>query len=66
MSVMRSRPWLGITLLLGSWYGLIAALIVMVVIARRAVMEENTLRQELQGYDAYMHQVKYRMIPGVW
>jgi protein-S-isoprenylcysteine O-methyltransferase Ste14 len=41
-------------------------LIVLVVIARRAVMEENTLRQELQGYDDYMHQVKYRMIPGVW
>jgi protein-S-isoprenylcysteine O-methyltransferase Ste14 len=36
------------------------------MIARRAVLEERTLRQELQGYDAYMVQVKYRLIPYVW
>jgi protein-S-isoprenylcysteine O-methyltransferase Ste14 len=56
----------GITLLLGSWYGLIPAVILLVVVSRRAVMEENTLRQELQGYDAYMNQVKYRLIPSLW
>jgi protein-S-isoprenylcysteine O-methyltransferase Ste14 len=56
----------GITLLLGSWYGLIPGLILLIVIARRAVMEEETLRQELQGYDTYMNQVKYRLIPGLW
>jgi protein-S-isoprenylcysteine O-methyltransferase Ste14 len=30
------------------------------------VMEKRTLREELQGYDAYMAQVKYRLIPYVW
>jgi protein-S-isoprenylcysteine O-methyltransferase Ste14 len=56
----------GITLLLGSWYGLFLVLILVVGIAFRAVQEEHTLRAELPGYDAYMAQVKYRLIPYVW
>jgi protein-S-isoprenylcysteine O-methyltransferase Ste14 len=57
---------LGTTLLLGSWYGLLLALFLVGMIAVRAVLEERTLRQELQGYDSYMTQVKYRLIPHVW
>ncbi|MFL5804657.1 MAG: methyltransferase family protein [Roseiflexaceae bacterium] len=56
----------GTTLLLGSWYGLILGLILVVGVALRAVQEERTLRAELPGYDAYMAQVKYRLIPYVW
>jgi len=56
----------GTTLLLGSWYGLILGLILVVAIAVRAVQEERTLRAELPGYDAYMAQVNYRLIPYVW
>jgi protein-S-isoprenylcysteine O-methyltransferase Ste14 len=56
----------GTTLLLGSWYGLILGLILVVGVALRAVQEERTLRAELPGYDAYMAQVKYRFIPYVW
>ncbi|MBO0794726.1 MAG: isoprenylcysteine carboxylmethyltransferase family protein, partial [Ktedonobacteraceae bacterium] len=57
---------LGTALLLGSWYGLLWGLILVLIIARRAVLEERTLRDELQGYDAYMTKVKYRLIPLVW
>ncbi len=57
---------LATTLLLGSWYGLLLGLILVVGVARRAVLEERTLRAELHGYDAYMAQVKYRLIPYVW
>jgi protein-S-isoprenylcysteine O-methyltransferase Ste14 len=57
---------LGTALLLGSWYGLLMALIFAGMIAGRAVLEERTLQEELQGYDAYMAQVKYRLIPHVW
>jgi len=32
----------------------------------RAVREERVLRKELLGYDAYMAQIKYRLIPYVW
>lgn len=54
------------TLLLGSWYGLGVALLLVIAIAFRAVQEERTLRAELAGYDEYMAQVKYRLIPYVW
>ncbi len=56
----------GATLLLGSWYGLLPVLALAAGIALRAVQEERTLRAELPGYDAYMAQVKYRLIPYVW
>ena len=57
---------LGTSLLLGSWYGVLAGLIQVVVIARRAVLEERMLRKGLKGYDHYMEQVNYRFIPCVW
>ncbi len=57
---------LGTALLLGSGYGLLVGLILILVVARRAVLEERMLRQELHGYDAYMAQVKSRFIPHVW
>jgi protein-S-isoprenylcysteine O-methyltransferase Ste14 len=56
----------GTTLLLGSWYGFIVVLILVVAIAVRAVQEERTLRAELPGYAAYTAQVKYRFVPYVW
>jgi protein-S-isoprenylcysteine O-methyltransferase Ste14 len=56
----------GTTLLLGSWYGLVVGLILVVGIAGRAVQEERTLRAELPGYDVYLAQVKYHLIPYVW
>jgi protein-S-isoprenylcysteine O-methyltransferase Ste14 len=56
----------GTTFLLGSWYGFIPALVLIVGIAFRAVQEERTLRAELPGYEEYMAQVKYRLIPYVW
>jgi len=57
---------IGTSLLLGSWYGLGFVIICMAILARRAVLEERTLRVELPGYTSYMTQVRYRFIPGVW
>jgi protein-S-isoprenylcysteine O-methyltransferase Ste14 len=57
---------LGTSLLLGSWYGILAGLIQVVILARRAVLEERMLREKLEGYARYMDQVKYRLIPHVW
>jgi protein-S-isoprenylcysteine O-methyltransferase Ste14 len=53
-------------LLLGSWYGIALGLLIIVGVAFRAVQEERTLQAELPGYDEYMTQVKYRLIPHVW
>jgi protein-S-isoprenylcysteine O-methyltransferase Ste14 len=57
---------IGTPLLLGSWYGVLWGLIFVVILARRAVLEERTLREELPGYADYMAQVKYRLIPYIW
>ncbi len=32
----------------------------------RIQIEEEFLRRELQGYDAYMKRVRYRLIPFLW
>jgi protein-S-isoprenylcysteine O-methyltransferase Ste14 len=57
---------IGTPLLLGSWYGALWGLIFVIILARRAVLEERTLREELPGYADYMAQVKYRLIPYIW
>lgn len=58
--------FLGTSLLLGSWYGLLLVLVMIPGLVVRAVREERVLRKELLGYDAYMTQIKYRLIPYVW
>ncbi len=57
---------LGTPLMLGSWYGLPLGLLFVLLLMRRAVLQERTLRNELHGYADYMAQVKYRLIPHVW
>jgi protein-S-isoprenylcysteine O-methyltransferase Ste14 len=56
----------GTTLLLGSWYGLLPGLLLVVAVARRAVLEERVLRAQLPGYEQYSATVKYRLVPYVW
>jgi protein-S-isoprenylcysteine O-methyltransferase Ste14 len=56
----------GTALLLGSWYGVLGALVVIAMVARRAVFEERVLSNELEGYDEYMRRVRYRLVPRVW
>ena len=58
--------FIGAPLLLGSWWGLLAAPILIVVISTRIVGEERMLRRELLGYDDYAKQVRYRLVPGLW
>ena len=53
-------------LLLGSVYGLIMGLVLIVTIAVRSIGEEAMLKQELEGYNDYMKKVKWRMIPFVF
>jgi protein-S-isoprenylcysteine O-methyltransferase Ste14 len=57
---------IGTALLLGSWLGLLAGGVLAIAVARRAVLEERMLRDELDGYDAYTTRVRYRLVPGVW
>jgi protein-S-isoprenylcysteine O-methyltransferase Ste14 len=57
---------LGTSLLLGSLYGILVGFLIVIIVARRAVLEERTLRKELPGYTAYMKRVPFRFIPHVW
>jgi protein-S-isoprenylcysteine O-methyltransferase Ste14 len=57
---------LGTPLVLGALYGTLIGLLLVVMVAVRAVMEERTLSEELPGYAAYMRKVRYRLIPYVW
>lgn len=57
---------IGVSLLLGSWVGLLVGLLFTVVASRRAVLEERMLREELPGYAEYLARVKYRLIPFLW
>ena len=56
----------GTALLLGSWYGILVGLILIGLLAIRTQKEERLLLKELEGYNIYMAQVKYRFIPYVW
>ena len=57
---------LGTALLLGSWLGVVGALLLIVLVAYRAVMEERALREELDGYSLYMNRVRWRLVPHIW
>jgi len=56
----------GAALMLGSWYGLLASLVLAAGFAWRAVKEERVLRGALDGYEAYAARVRYRLAPGIW
>lgn len=51
---------------LGSWYGIPAAVLLILVIAARLLGEEKLLKTSLTGYDAYCQKVRYHLIPFVW
>jgi len=53
-------------LLLGSVWGLIISLVLIVTIAVRSIGEEAMRKHELEGYSDYMKRVKWRMIPFVF
>jgi protein-S-isoprenylcysteine O-methyltransferase Ste14 len=57
---------LGTPLLLGSWYGLAPAVILIVAFGYRAVMEERTLSAQFPEYAAYAARVRYRLVPLIW
>ncbi len=56
----------GTSLLLGSAYGLLWAVVSMFVLLQRASMEERLLTKELPEYADYKARVKRRLIPYVW
>ena len=56
----------GTFLALGSWWGLIVMIPLTVLIACRAVAEEDFLVRNLSDYDGFMHKTRYRLLPLIW
>jgi protein-S-isoprenylcysteine O-methyltransferase Ste14 len=57
---------LGTPLALGSWWGLLMFIPMVVTIAWRALDEERLLSANLRGYVEYCRIVRYRLAPFVW
>lgn len=53
-------------LALGSWWAMIPAIGYALVIFRRAAIEDQFLRHNLDGYTTYAEAVRYRILPGLW
>jgi protein-S-isoprenylcysteine O-methyltransferase Ste14 len=52
--------------LLGSWWAIIASGVCVILLILRTALEDRALQAELPGYKRYTHQVRYRLLPGVW
>lgn len=51
---------------LGSFWALIPAGLIVIVFVVRTYLEDRTLQEKLPGYTDYAAQVRYRLIPGIW
>ena len=53
-------------LLLGSYWSLFPALLVVAGYLVRTWLEDRTLKEELDGYLDFSESVNYRLLPGIW
>jgi protein-S-isoprenylcysteine O-methyltransferase Ste14 len=53
-------------ILLDSWWALIPGALNAVLFLVRTSLEDRTLRSELEGYQEYASQVRFRLLPGIW
>ena len=58
--------FLSMPLILGSYIGLIPLAFLPYILVKRLLNEEKLLRGGLDGYDEYMKEVRYRLIPFIW
>ena len=59
-------PLFGIVLGLASAWTLIPAAVATIITVVRTVLEDQTLQEELPGYQDYARRVRYRLIPGIY
>lgn len=53
-------------IMLGSLWALIPGGLTVLLLLTRTALEDEMLREELDGYKEYAQQVHYRLVPGVW
>lgn len=57
---------LGLSILLDSWWALVAGGLCAILIIIRTALEDRALQAELNGYVDYAQHVRYRLLPGIW
>ena len=58
--------FIGVPLLLGSWWGVALSPLFVILFAVRSGIEERALIAGLPGYADYTRRVRYRLVPGLW
>ena len=58
--------FVGMPLMLGSWWGLAVIPPIVVALVFRTFGEERMLKTELAGYEDYARRVRWRYAPGIW
>ena len=53
-------------LALGSYWGMLPALLIIPILVARIRNEESVLAHNLAGYPAYRQHTRYRLVPHVW
>jgi protein-S-isoprenylcysteine O-methyltransferase Ste14 len=66
MYMAMSLFYISTPLVLGSYAGLIPAILFPIVLSLRIKNEEKVLEERLKGYREYKERVRYRMIPYIW
>jgi protein-S-isoprenylcysteine O-methyltransferase Ste14 len=72
-SIVRHPMYSGALLLfiftpiaLDSLYGIIPAVLILIILIFRTLDEENFLNKDLTGYPDYCKEIKFRLIPYLW
>ena len=58
--------FVGVPLLVGSWWGVAMVPLFVILLAIRSGIEERALIAGLPGYADYVARVRYRLVPGIW
>lgn len=58
--------FLGIPLLLNSWWAMIPSVVIVGLFVYRTYREDQMLIDGLAGYTEYTEKVRYRLLPGIW
>jgi protein-S-isoprenylcysteine O-methyltransferase Ste14 len=57
---------LSVPLILGSLWGLVPSIMLIITLVFRTALEDLTLQRELPGYKEYMKVTRYRLLPFLW
>jgi protein-S-isoprenylcysteine O-methyltransferase Ste14 len=58
--------YLATPFMLGTLWAVIPAALTIIGLVIRTSLEDQTLQNELDGYQAYSQQTRFRLVPGIW